>query len=50
LDARLAHIFGEDRKAKEKYMEAINAPSSAIPIKINPLIQASYLFKNGLMN
>ena len=50
LDARLAHIFGEDRKAKVKYMEAINVPSSEIPIKINPLTQASYLFENGLIN
>lgn len=50
LDARLAHIFGEDRKAKERYMDAINVPSSAIPIKINSLTQASYLFKNSLIN
>ena len=50
LDARLAHIFGEDRKAKEKYLEAISFPSSEMPINPNPLSQASYLFKNGLMN
>jgi hypothetical protein len=50
LNARLAHIFGDNQKAKDKYMEFINMADSAIQIKKSPLAQASYLFQRGLMN